>query len=155
MNRIRIDGAVAAPTAVSADELRSRATDELVFDFTCLEGWCHPGTRWSGARLTRLVEPLGPEPDAGFIEVASGEYVATLPREAALAGGLLAVANAGVLLDEDSGGPVRFVMAGVDCFANVKGVDRISFVMSAGGDTARTIALGRIGQGAGTAQKPK
>jgi len=57
------------------------ATDELVFDFTCLEGWCRPGTSWSGVRLARLVEPLNPAPDAGFIEVASGKYVATLSRK--------------------------------------------------------------------------
>jgi len=46
-------------------------------------------------------------------------------------------------------------MAGVDCFANVKAVDRISFVTSIEGDTAPMIALGRIGQEAGAAQKPK
>gem|GEM_PF-5271157 len=96
-------------------------------------------------RLARLVEPLNPAPDAGFVEVASGEYVATLPRETALAGGLLAVADSGVLRDQSFGGPVRFVMAGADCFANVRGVDGISFVRGAEGDTVRMTALGRIG----------
>lgn len=152
---IRIDGAVAVPADVSTEELRTAAVDELVFDFSCLEGWCRPGTTWRGVRLGRLIDRVGPHPDATFIEVASGAYVATLERQAALAGGLLAVANGTSFLDEATGGPVRFVMAGADCFANVKGVDRISFVTGGDGDTARQIALGRIQAEGRADQKPK
>ncbi|MCL6562829.1 MAG: molybdopterin-dependent oxidoreductase [Firmicutes bacterium] len=116
-----------------------------VEDFVCLEGWMRPQQHWSGYRLEDLLNlavPLAP-----YVEVASGTFVAVFAvSEVKGSNILLADTCNGQLLEAERGGPWRLVAPGRECFFSVKAVDRITVVATRSGETARRLALARIGR---------
>lgn len=148
--RIRVDGAVDRPGWIEIEALRQEEREPIAFDFRCAEGWIRPDARWEGVRLGKTLGAFGPDADAPFIEIASGPFVAVARASEALLKGFLALASEGALLTPATGGPVRFVMPEVDCFTNVKAVDRLTLVATASGETASRIALGRLAEKRGS-----
>lgn len=118
---------------------------EHVEDFVCLEGWMHPGEAWSGYRLRDLLHLASPLPEAHYVEIASGDFVAVLPLDVIERQDvLLADTRNGSPLTETTGGPWRLVVPGGVCYQSVKNVDRITLVPDNHRKTAQRIALSRI-----------
>jgi DMSO/TMAO reductase YedYZ molybdopterin-dependent catalytic subunit len=112
-------------------------------DFVCREGWCVPGLHWRGVSLATLLEAAGADESAAWIEVASGSFATSLPREEALRE-LLATHLGDAVLQPEHGGPVRLVVPGADCYTSIKWVDRIEVLARPSRDRAREIALARL-----------
>lgn len=118
---------------------------ERVEDFVCLEGWMRAQQHWAGYRLADVIAVADPLPEARYVEIASGTFVAVLPLEAVQEQDvLLADHSGGQPLTARTGGPWRLVAPGRDCYYHVKAVDRLTLVAHAEGETARQIALARI-----------
>lgn len=144
-HRLRIAGAVERPAVLTADELRARAQTTIVRDFDCEEGWTVPGLSWSGVPLAALIDGAEPRPEATWVTLASGDFATTVPLEE--------VRDALVVLDLDDGplpfehgGPMRILVPGGACFTSIKWLDRIELTAAPAEDTARHIALRRIGR---------
>lgn len=144
-HRLRVAGAVERPAVLTAEELRARAQATLVRDFDCEEGWTVHGLSWSGVPLTALIEAAHPLPDATWVTLAAGDFATTVPLDE--------VRDALVVLDlEDAplpfehGGPMRILVPGGACFTSIKWLDRIELTAGPAEDSARRIALRRIGR---------
>lgn len=118
---------------------------EHVEDFVCLEGWMRPSEAWSGYRLRDLIDLASPLPEARYVEIASGDFVAVLPRDVIIRSDvLLADTRNGSPLTETTGGPWRLVVPGGVCYRSVKNVDRITRVRDNQHETVQRIAFSRI-----------
>lgn len=143
MSPLMITGLVRHPIEVPPQGMRVPRLDR-VEDFHCLEGWVRPNQAWSGFRLAKLVG-LAALPDAQFVEIASGNFVAVVAfSDMESHHILLADTRNGQRLKESTGGPWRLVLSGAACYQNVKNVERITVARESLGETARTLALSRI-----------
>jgi len=142
---LSIGGDVERPARFALAELRSLMDAELVADFHCREGWSRLGERWRGVRLRTLLELAGAADGAGYVTVASGEYIAVLTREQADDERvLLALEHQGAESPRRAGFPRLVGPADWDCFLSVKSVDRIAVTRQPEQATAETIALARL-----------
>ena len=117
---LRIDGLVARPLELTADDLRQFERAALDEPFACEEGWTVPGLQWRGYRLSEVV---------ALAELGRGFVCDELNGEP---------------LTLEHGAPWRLVVSDGPCFTNVKWLDRLELVAEPGEDTARRIALGRL-----------
>jgi sulfoxide reductase catalytic subunit YedY len=140
---LRVDGLVAQPVELTAEDLRHLQRDELREPFVCEEGWTVPGLRWGGYRLADVVALARPLPEARCVRAGSGEWVVPVSL-ADLARGLIADELNGHVLTTEHGAPWRLVVSGGPCFANVKWLDHLEVVAEPGEDSARRIALARL-----------
>ncbi len=62
--RLRIDGLVERPTALSYDELLRLPRAEQVSDFHCVTGWSVKHVRWGGVRFHDLLAVAAAKPQA-------------------------------------------------------------------------------------------
>ena len=141
---LRISGAVGQPSVLSPADLRSRPQVTLDRDFDCEEGWTVPGLTWTGVPLAALIEEAQPRAEAGWVTLASGDFATTVALDD--------VRDALVVLDLDDGplpfehgGPMRILVPGGACFTSIKWLDRIELTAEPAEDSARHIALRRIG----------
>ena len=142
---VSICGDVERPARLALTQLRSLSDAELVADFNCREGWSRLGEVWRGVRLRTLLALAGPADKAGYVTVASGEYIAVLTREQAEDERvLLAVEHEGTASPRRAGFPRLVGPSEWDCFLSVKSVDRIEVTRRPQRATAATIALARI-----------
>ncbi|HSP02514.1 MAG TPA: sulfite oxidase-like oxidoreductase [Acidimicrobiales bacterium] len=109
---LRLTGGVANPTTLTFDELRSLPTVEETFDIHCVTKWSKFDTRWTGVRLTTLMDIAGVHPDAThLIEHAEFGYTTNLPlAEVRRDDVLVAWAFDGEPLEPEHGYPVRLVL---------------------------------------------
>ncbi|MEZ4552503.1 MAG: molybdopterin-dependent oxidoreductase [Dehalococcoidia bacterium] len=142
---LRVGGAVEHPETLSAADLRARHQTAVVRDFDCEEGWTVPGLSWSGVRLTSLIDAARPLEGARWVTLAAGDFATIVPIED--------VNEALVVLDledaplpEEHGGPMRILIPGGACFTSIKWLDRIELTADPAEDSARRIALQRIGR---------
>ena len=120
--RLRVEGLVAHPLAISLGELA--AADELVATLDCTGGF-YSTQRWRGIRLARLLDLAGADPGARHVTVASVTgYRWSFAIEDA-GDLLLATHVTDAPLSHDHGAPVRLVAPGVRGFQWVKWVTRI------------------------------
>lgn len=142
--RLRVDGLVDAPLALSADDLGAMHQAPFDADFVCLDGWVAPDQHWRGIPLTEVLGLARVRPGARFAQVSSGDFSWPLPiADAGRA--LLALELDGAPLPGVHGGPVRLVVAGGDCFTSVKWVEHIELRAAPAENTAERVARGRIG----------
>ena len=109
---LRLTGLVDAPTTLGFDELRALPTAEETFDIHCVTKWSKFDTRWTGVRLTTLMDLAGVQPEAThLIEHAEHGYTTNLPlADVRRDDVLVAWAFDGEPLDPEHGYPVRLVL---------------------------------------------
>ena len=80
MWRLRIEGLVDSPLALTYDELRRLPRAEQVSGFHCVTGWSVKDVRWAGVRFRDLLAAARPQPNAKVLTFVSAErpYVDTL-----------------------------------------------------------------------------
>ncbi len=103
-----------------------------------IEEFVWPDQAWSGYPLDRLIELADPDPDARYVEVASGDFVAVLP---------LAQLSSAFLANWLNGQPSRDgwrLVAPGPCYHRVKNVDRVTVVADCGGESAGDLARLRM-----------
>ena len=61
--RLVVEGAVARPLSLKAEEIRALADHEARLPMTCVEGWSYDA-RWKGVRVRDLLSMAGAAPDA-------------------------------------------------------------------------------------------
>jgi DMSO/TMAO reductase YedYZ molybdopterin-dependent catalytic subunit len=120
--RLRVDGLVAHPLAISLGELP--AADELVATLDCTGGF-YSTQRWRGIRLARLLDLAGADPGARHVTVGSvtgyrWSFAIEDARDL-----LLATHVTGAPLGHDHGAPIRLVAPGARGFQWVKWVTHI------------------------------
>jgi DMSO/TMAO reductase YedYZ molybdopterin-dependent catalytic subunit len=133
--RLRIEGLVEEPLALTYAELLRLPRTEQVSDFHCVTGWTVRDVRWAGVRFRDLLSGARPRSDARVLSFVSAErpYVDTLTIEQAeLRDAMLAYEMDGKPLRREHGAPVRVVIPDMYGYKNVKWVERIVVGRSAG-----------------------
>jgi DMSO/TMAO reductase YedYZ molybdopterin-dependent catalytic subunit len=64
--RLKVSGLVQRPQSISLEELHSMPSRTQITRHDCVEGWSAIG-KWTGTRLSALMERVGPQPDAHFV----------------------------------------------------------------------------------------
>ncbi len=141
--RLRVDGLVAQPLELTAEDLRHLKRASLDEPFVCEEGWSVPGLRWRGVRLADVIALARPLADARYVRAGSGEWVVPVAWSD-LARGLVCDELNGEPLTVEHGAPWRLVVSGGPCYTNVKWLDHLELVAEPGEDTARRIAQARM-----------
>ena len=143
--RLRVDGLVAQPLALSVSEVEALGAQTRSEDFVCAEGWTVPDQQWEGVSLAAVLGRAGVQPGARFLKVYAGDYTVLLPLEEALTGGaLLARRLNGTPLTPEHGAPLRLVAPGRACFYNVKWVDRLEVLAGEAPTSGEAIARNRL-----------
>ena len=143
--RLRVDGLVAQPLALSVSEVEALGAQTRAVDFVCEEGWVVPEQQWEGVTVATILERAGVRPEARFLKVYAGDFTVLLPLEEALTGGaLLARSLNGTPLTPEHGAPLRLVAPGRACFYSVKWVDRLEVLAEEAPTTGATIARNRL-----------
>lgn len=109
---LRLTGLVDTPTTLTFDELRALPAVEETFDIHCVTKWSKFDTRWTGVRLSTLMELAGVQAGAThLIEHAEHGYTTNLPlADVRRDDVLVAWAFDGEPLDPEHGHPVRLVL---------------------------------------------
>ena len=109
---LRLTGLVDTPTTLTFDELRALPTVEETFDIHCVTKWSKFDTRWTGVRLTTLMDLAGVQSEAThLIEHAEHGYTTNLAlADVRRDDVLVAWAFDGEPLDPEHGYPVRLVL---------------------------------------------
>ncbi len=145
--RLRVDGLVAHPLALTAEDLAQLPRSEIVEDFRCEEGWVVPAQVWEGVLVKEVLAAAGPLAEAKYVALSAGDFSVALTLEEAQAGhALLALRLNGQPLPSAHGGPCRLVDPGKDCYTSIKWLDHVEVTEARPAETARVIALTRIGK---------
>ena len=131
MWRLRIEGLVDTPLALTYDELRRLPRAEQVSGFHCVTGWSVKDVRWAGVRFRDLLAAARPQPNAKVLTFVSAErpYVDTLSlSQAELRDAMLAYEMDGKPLRQEHGAPVRLVIPEMYGYKNVKWLQQINLV---------------------------
>ena len=143
--RLRVDGLVAQPLALSVSEVEALGAQARTADFVCEEGWMVPDQQWEGVAVAVILGRAGVQPEARFLKVYAGDFTVLLPLEEALRGGaLLARCLNGTPLTSEHGAPLRLVAPGRACFYSVKWVERLEVLAEEAPTTGATIARNRL-----------
>lgn len=143
--RLVVDGLVARRLELTPADLAAFPPAQVTDDFRCLEGWSVPGLHWRGVALATLLDAAGVAAGACSVQASAGEFSVPLTIEDARRA-LLATHLGDTPLAREHGWPVRLVVPGADCFTSIKWLDRIELRAEPGPNTAREIALARIGR---------
>jgi DMSO/TMAO reductase YedYZ molybdopterin-dependent catalytic subunit len=143
--RLRVDGLVAQPLALSVSEVEAFGAQARSADFVCEEGWMVPEQQWEGVPVAAILGRAGVDPAARFLKVSAGNFTVLLPlQEALTSGALLARTLNGAPLTPEHGAPLRLVAPGRACFYSVKWVDRLEVVAEEAPATGEAIARARL-----------
>lgn len=111
---LAVSGMVDAPVSLGLADLQGMAQTTIVRDFQCVTGWRVPEVRWSGVRLSEVLDAAGVRAGAAAVRFTSfdGTYTESLPLEVARRDDVLVALQ---MLDgdvtHDHGGPVRLFAA--------------------------------------------
>ncbi len=111
--RLRVDGQVAHPLALTVDELEAMAVNHSTLPIACVEGWSYSAT-WRGVRLVDLLRLAGARPGASVrvesLEADSPYRASFIDSGQAHSGNtLLATHLDRQRLDLDHGYPLRLI----------------------------------------------
>ncbi len=127
--RLRIDGLVARPMALTYADLLRLPRARQTSDFHCVTGWSVDDVRWTGVRFSDLLAAARPLPSARALTFISAEdpYVDSLTLKQAMApDAMLAHAMDDEPLTRPHGAPVRVVMPQMYGYKGVKWLNRIT-----------------------------
>ncbi|MFQ6394552.1 molybdopterin-dependent oxidoreductase [Nocardia sp. KC 131] len=121
--RLDITGLVDKPRSHTLGDLRAKSQTTLVRDFQCVTGWRVPEVRWSGVRLSDLLDEAGVSSAATAVRFTSfdGTYSESLTLEQARRDDVLVALE---MIDgpvtHDHGGPVRLYVAPMYGYKSIK-----------------------------------
>ena len=128
---LEVSGLVGRPQTFSYEALAALPRVHEVRDFHCVTGWTVRNVRWSGVRLSHLLELVAPDPSAKAVRFVSLEqpYQDSLTLEQArLHDVLLALEMDGEPLSRPHGSPVRVVIPEMYGYKGVKWLTRIELL---------------------------
>ncbi len=131
--RLRVDGLVAQPLALSLREVDALEAQAHAADFVCEEGWVVPEQQWAGVAVAAILARAGVQPTARFLKVYAGAYTVLLARRLN-----------GQPLTPEHGAPLRLVAPGRACFYSVKWVDRLEVLAEDTATTGEGLARARL-----------
>ncbi len=124
--RLRLEGLVARPLELGANDLAGLPQQHLTEDFRCTDGWTVPELAWEGVPLRVLLDMAGPSSDSNYVTIYAGDYTVGLPLyEVYNSNVLIALRLNSRTLTTEHGRPCRLVVSGRQCDFSVKWVDRI------------------------------
>jgi DMSO/TMAO reductase YedYZ molybdopterin-dependent catalytic subunit len=127
--RLRIEGAAAAPLALTLGDLRSLPRHEMITELRCIEGWSII-VKWGGARLADLMSKYPPAelPHYVSMETPDRVYYVGLDIESALhPQTLLAYEMNGAPLQPLHGAPLRLAIPVKYGIKNIKRIGTIRY----------------------------
>jgi DMSO/TMAO reductase YedYZ molybdopterin-dependent catalytic subunit len=142
--RLKVDGLVERPTALSLAELRVLPARTQITRHDCVEGWSAIG-KWTGAQLGPLLQSVGLKPEARYLVFhcadklgRTGNYYESIDLiDAFHPQTILAYDMNGTALTEPHGAPIRLRVERQLGYKHAKYVERIeavsSFAMIRGG----------------------
>jgi DMSO/TMAO reductase YedYZ molybdopterin-dependent catalytic subunit len=113
--RLRVDGLVAQSATYRLGDLRALPQTSFTSDFRCVTGWVVPGVKWSGVRLSELLDRAQPSATATAVRFRSfdGVYTESLSLEDARESRVVvALEMLGGPVSHNHGGPVRMYVDG-------------------------------------------
>ena len=128
--RLDVGGLVDAPSSYTLADLQGLSQTSLVRDFQCVTGWRVPEVRWSGVRLSELIERSKPNAAATAIRFGSfdGMYTESLTLEQARRNDVIvALQMFDRPVTHDHGGPVRMYVAPMYGYKSIKWLSSIEF----------------------------
>jgi DMSO/TMAO reductase YedYZ molybdopterin-dependent catalytic subunit len=129
--RLEVGGLAARPRTFTYDELRALPQVHETRTFHCVTGWTVHNVRWSGIRLSQLLELVEPLPSAQAVRFDSLEqpYNDSLTLDQArLHDVLLALDMDGQPLSRPHGSPARVVIPEMYGYKGVKWLSSIELV---------------------------
>jgi DMSO/TMAO reductase YedYZ molybdopterin-dependent catalytic subunit len=142
---LAVQGEVSRPLRITLEEIDNLPTIKLSQDFNCLEGWSVKNVLWEGVRASRVIDSAQLNANAKCILFGSGNYTTMLNLKTALdKTTILARKKFGKELTSSSGGPLRLVFRGQNCYESVRSVDTITALPEISEGTARNIATQRL-----------
>jgi len=143
--RLRVDGLVANPLQLSVGDLRRLPQEQVIDEFSCLEGWRAPEIRWGGVKLATVLSLVDVQPDAGYVQASFRDFSVPLALERARTA-LLAMTLNGEALPVEHGAPLRLLVPDGECFTSVKWLNHIELRSTPAESTGEAIARARIGR---------
>ncbi|WP_299609764.1 molybdopterin-dependent oxidoreductase [uncultured Tateyamaria sp.] len=125
--RLRIDGRVTRPAALSLHDLRQLQADTQITRLICIEGWSAVG-KWAGPRLSDVLQATGADMSAKYVrfDCADGYHSSIDMASALHAQTILALDFLDRPLSRAFGAPMRLRIPVKLGFKNAKFVTRIS-----------------------------
>ncbi len=128
---LTLDGLVTNPVTMTIDDILTHpAVTETRF-YQCVTGWSVPDTRWTGIRLSALLDRVQPHANAHAVKFYSfdGVYTESLTMEQARQSDvLLAYKLNGKPLSRAQGAPLRLVVPGMYGYKFIKWVNRVELI---------------------------
>jgi DMSO/TMAO reductase YedYZ molybdopterin-dependent catalytic subunit len=140
---LQVDGLVGQCLKLTAADLERLPQEDLVEDFTCLEGWTVPGVRWRGILFETVLSLARPRPQALWVQASARDFSLPLSLDRAKRA-LLAIRLGEDPVPVEHGGPVRLFVPGGECFMQIKWLDHLELRNEPGANTAEATALDRL-----------
>ena len=121
--RLSVSGEVGTSTNYTLADLQAMPQTNLVAEFQCVTGWHVPDVKWSGVRLSTLIDRAKPTPKAKAVRFRSfdGTYTESLTMTQARAANVIVALNMlGKPVTHDHGGPVRMYCASLYGYKSTK-----------------------------------
>jgi DMSO/TMAO reductase YedYZ molybdopterin-dependent catalytic subunit len=129
--RLTVKGLVQRPFTLTYDELRAMPPTMITKDFQCVTGWRVHNVRWTGVRLSHLLDKAGVQPTAKALRFTSfdGVYTESLTLDQARRDDVMVAYDLeGKPLSSDHGGPARLYVAPMYGYKSCKWLDGIEVV---------------------------
>jgi DMSO/TMAO reductase YedYZ molybdopterin-dependent catalytic subunit len=124
---LRVYGEVESPIVLSYQELLSLDQVHVTCDIHCVTGWTLLDSRWSGVRLSTIMDRARPRKSGGFIifEAAAG-YTSNVPiSDINKENVILAHSFFGEKLPQEHGAPVRIVIPDRYFYKSAKWIEAV------------------------------
>ena len=129
--RLLVDGLVAAPLALTLDEVHALPQAERTVDIHCVTGWSRPGTVLRGTPLSALLDRARPSAEARFVRFVAysdRSHDTSLPLSVAAADTWLVHTIDGEPLSVAHGHPLRTVTPSRYFYKSLKWLHRIELL---------------------------
>ena len=127
--RLRVDGLVQRPLALSLSDLAELSRKEHQGSYTCERGWEAGNRRWQGAALAAVLELAEPLPEATALYAHVSGFRSLVPLDAVPVA-FLADELDGQVLTVERGAPCRLIVHADDCQLSLKWLERLELVQS-------------------------